>query len=455
MRRKYGFAYIVVVLALLTNTTLLQGRTRQTKKARSSISTASKVVTTSKVTFATSAPVIGSSTAAKIAGKAVRSLNGLIDNITLAGGANITITPNGNTLTIDAPNILSSSVAHDETLTGDGSATTPLGLPVPLFFRGNVPKDQAGILVVTNAEPGGRSIVASGGASDIFTRGGIGLQAQGGDGNKNTGGAGLLGGGGIGVDHNGGPGGAFLGGAASNGNGGSGAILQGGPSTNNGSGGNGAILQGGGSIGAGHKSGNGLTAAPGGALDGAIKGVAGEFLGDVTISGNLSKGGGSFKIDHPLDPANKYLYHSFVESPDMKNIYDGVVTLDSNGEGVVTLPDWFSALNRDFRYLLTPIGAPAPNLFIAEKIAGNRFRIAGGQPGMEVSWQVTGIRQDAYANKNRIPVEEDKPETERGFFLHPAAFGQPEEKNVLVVQHPEIMRQIKEASEKARTQKNH
>ena len=50
--------------------------------------------------------------------------------------------------------------------------------------------------------------------------------------------------------------------------------------------------------------------------------------GKVKITGNLEKAGGSFKIDHPLDPANKYLYHSFVESPDMKNVYDGVVVLD-------------------------------------------------------------------------------------------------------------------------------
>jgi hypothetical protein len=74
------------------------------------------------------------------------------------------------------------------------------------------------------------------------------------------------------------------------------------------------------------------------------------------------------KIDHPLDPANKYLSHSFVESPDMKNVYDGVVVLDYNGEAVIDLPDWFAALNKDFRYQLTAIGAPGPNLYIAEEI---------------------------------------------------------------------------------------
>jgi hypothetical protein len=92
----------------------------------------------------------------------------------------------------------------------------------------------------------------------------------------------------------------------------------------------------------------------------------------------ITKGGGGFKIDHPLDPTNKHLWHSFVESPDMKNIYDGVTILDERGEAVVELPDWFEALNRDFRYQLTAICGAAPNLHIAEEVAGNRFRIAGG-----------------------------------------------------------------------------
>jgi len=86
--------------------------------------------------------------------------------------------------------------------------------------------------------------------------------------------------------------------------------------------------------------------------------LAGDFQGNVRISGHLSKSSGGFKIDHPLDPANKYLYHSFVESPDMKNVYDGVVALDDKGEAVIDLPNWFGALNKDFRYQLTAIRAP-------------------------------------------------------------------------------------------------
>jgi hypothetical protein len=169
---------------------------------------------------------------------------------------------------------------------------------------------------------------------------------------------------------------------------------------------------------------------------------AGLFDGNVDVTGNLSKGGGSFKIDHPLDPANKYLYHSFVESPDMMNIYNGVVTTGANGEAIVTLPDYFEALNRDFRYQLTVIGQFAQAI-VASKIEGNSFTIKTDKPNVEVSWQVTGVRQDAFANKHRIPVEEAKPEKERGHYLHPAVFNQPEEKGVEWARHPETMKRMK------------
>lgn len=163
---------------------------------------------------------------------------------------------------------------------------------------------------------------------------------------------------------------------------------------------------------------------------------AGEFYGNVYVSGTLSKTAGSFKIDHPLDPANKYLSHSFVESPDMKNIYDGVATLDANGEAVVNLPAWFEALNKDFRYQLTSIGAPGPNLYIAEEVSGNHFKIAGGVRNGKVSWQVTGIRHDAYANAHRIPVEEEKPANLRGTYISPAEQHQPVEKSERLALHP-------------------
>lgn len=167
-----------------------------------------------------------------------------------------------------------------------------------------------------------------------------------------------------------------------------------------------------------------------GVLGSSTSGFAGYFEGKVRVTGSLQKGSGSFIIDHPLDPENKYLYHSFVESPDMMNIYNGNIVLDAKGEAWVELPAWFEALNRDFRYQLTAIGAPMPNLYVATPVTNNRFQIAGGQPGAQVSWQVTGIRQDAYANLYRIPVEENKRASERGTYLHPEAFGQPASKGV-------------------------
>jgi hypothetical protein len=164
--------------------------------------------------------------------------------------------------------------------------------------------------------------------------------------------------------------------------------------------------------------------------------AAGWFQGDVRVTGTLTKGGGTFKIDHPLDPQNKYLCHSFVESPDMMNVYNGNVVLDAAGEAWIEMPEWFEVLNRDFRYQLTPIGGAAPDLHIAEKMVGGRFMIAGGEPGMEVSWQVTGIRQDRFAEANRVQVEIDKRPDEAGKYIHPELYGRSREEGIGYVPSP-------------------
>jgi trimeric autotransporter adhesin len=184
-----------------------------------------------------------------------------------------------------------------------------------------------------------------------------------------------------------------------------------------------------------------------GILAGSVTGFAGWFNGNVQIDGNLSKQSGSFKIDHPLDPANKYLYHSFVESPDMMNIYNGNVTTDAAGGALVTLPEWFETLNRDFRYQLTVMGQFAQAI-VASKVTNHRFSIKTDKPSVEVSWQVTGIRHDAWADAHRIPVEEEKSAKERGTYLSPELFGAPEEKGVLWVRDPQAMKQWKEARKK-------
>jgi hypothetical protein len=151
---------------------------------------------------------------------------------------------------------------------------------------------------------------------------------------------------------------------------------------------------------------------------------AGYFVGNLHTTGTLSKAGGTFRIDHPLDPANKVLQHSFVESPEMKNLYDGIATAGPDGSATVELPTWFMALNRDFRYTLTPIGAFAP-LFVQSELTDGRFTIGGAQPGQRVSWLVTGIRHDAWATAHPIEVEAAKHGDDRGRYLHPIEHGQP------------------------------
>lgn len=124
------------------------------------------------------------------------------------------------------------------------------------------------------------------------------------------------------------------------------------------------------------------------------------------------------------------LRHSFVESPDMKNIYDGLGIADANGKITVEMPAYFEALNRDFRYQLTALGSPAPNLRVKDKLTAGAFTIGGAAAGQEVSWLLTGIRRDAFAEANPMLVEEDKAPEQRGRYLQPAAYGLPPEKGV-------------------------
>jgi len=106
----------------------------------------------------------------------------------------------------------------------------------------------------------------------------------------------------------------------------------------------------------------------------------------------------------------------------MMNIYNGNIRTDKHGFAVVVLPEYFEALNRDFRYQLTAMDQFAQAI-VAKKIVNNRFLIQTDKPGVEVSWQVTGIRRDAYAEAYRMPSEQMKPPAEQGHYLHPELFG--------------------------------
>lgn len=150
-----------------------------------------------------------------------------------------------------------------------------------------------------------------------------------------------------------------------------------------------------------------------------------EIEGNFNVTGSMSKGSGTFKIDHPLDPANKYLYHSFVESPDMMNIYNGNITTDGNGYATVTMPEYFNALNKDFRYQLTVIDNSDDfvQAKIVSEINGNYFRLRTSKPNIKVSWQVTGVRQDKFANAHRVVPEVEKEAKYKGKYLHPEEWG--------------------------------
>jgi hypothetical protein len=308
---------------------------------------------------------------------------------------------------------------------GATGAPGPQGAPGPagtlaLPYSGSASANQPLFQIANNAA-GFAGIDSSGGPGGSFTVAGPGVSGGGGSSFGGFGGAGVVGAGGYPTNANdvGGPGGQFYGGGTT--------LLAV-------SAGDGVDTTGGDSAAFGI-AGNGIYAAPGlGYSDGLNYGIAGYFEGNVNVTGNLAKAGGSFVIDHPADPANKYLYHSFVESPDMKNIYDGTVTTDGSGTAMVTMPTWFEALNTDFRYQLTTLGQPA-QVWVASKIANRVFTIKTDKPNVEVSWQVTGIRQDAWANAHRIPVEVDKASGDQGHYMHPELFGHEGEPNIAELHH--------------------
>jgi hypothetical protein len=155
----------------------------------------------------------------------------------------------------------------------------------------------------------------------------------------------------------------------------------------------------------------------------------------------------AFRIDHPDDPTNKYLLHYAAESPEVINFYRGVVRLDGSGEAVVELPKYFARINRSPSYQLTAMDAPMPMLHVAdgidetaldaaasafpgEAVATCTFRIAGGQSGARVSWEVKAVRNDRWIRSHAVQVEPEKEGCERGKYQHPELYDQPPEMGV-------------------------
>jgi hypothetical protein len=299
------------------------------------------------------------------------------------------------------------NISHDGTMIGDGTPAAPLGVAVPLDLNG---ASESSILTVTNSGLFGSAIVATGGNS-------------------------LTGDSGVGVK-------AF-GGSSTGGFGGWGLVAYGGDSASS-KGGLGVYGRGGIGRGVGQSGGTGIYGIAGEGQNGAVDGFAGAFVGEVIVYGNFTVGGGgtkNFKIDHPLDPENKYLYHAAIESSEVLNIYSGNVTTDENGDVAVTLPDWFEAVNRDFRYQLTVVGTFAQAI-VSDEVKNHLFKIKTNAPGVKVSWQVTGVRSDAAMRKHPFKVEAEKLQSERGFYLAPEAYDQPAERGIRWARNPQMKEEL-------------
>ena len=359
-------------------------------------------------------------TAATGAGTVVTSVNGLNNAVTLAAGPNVTITPAGNTLTIAAAsspagilNQTSQQAGANFNIDGTGTANKFDATQYNSY----------GIRILATPPESYNLLVGFSAGSNL--RFGVGDTLVGFESGLNTtdGSDNAIFGSFAGRQLTTGGGNTFLGTYTG------GSVTTGGDNTLVGDNAGDGLLTGTNSTALGRNAKLGpnvsfATAIGAGALattDNTI--VIGRATDTVTIPGTLTKAAGSFRIDHPLDPYNKYLFHSFVESPDMMNVYNGNITTDANGEATVLLPGYFEALNKDVRYQLTVIGTFAQAI-ISEEVSGNKFKIRTDKPNVKVSWQVTGIRKDPYAEKNRIVPEVEKPASEKGKLQNPDVYGE-------------------------------
>jgi len=123
-----------------------------------------------------------------------------------------------------------------------------------------------------------------------------------------------------------------------------------------------------------------------------------SMAGDLSVTGALSKGSGSFKIDHPLKPNTHHLVHSFIEGPQADNIYRGRVIL-VEGKAEINLDTafgmtegTFKALNGNIQCFTTNESGWTPVIGV---ISGNTLKIFAKEPcSEEISWMVVGERID-------------------------------------------------------------
>ena len=376
----------------------------------------------------------------------------------LTGGP---ITGSG-TLSIDTTVVpqlaAANSFTNNNTIIGAGSGFA-LVVTQPTATNGNA-GTPALESVGSDADPngilaGGIGVSAfggTGGSGNVSGNGGDGIDAGGGFGAGGNGGSGIRAGGGFSNSLNGGAGVVAIGGDSGLLFGGDGIDATGGLG---GTGNNFSSTSGQGVVGTGGQGGFQEADGSGGFFTGGnsnfggfgIEVFAGSdsaafFSGDVIVTGAISAGTKDFKIDHPLDPANKYLSHASIESSEMINLYTGNVTTDAQGDAQVQLPDWFEAVNTDFRYQLTVIGQFAQAI-VSSRVSNHQFAIKTDKPNVDVSWQIAGVRQDAFAKAHPLVVEQEKNARERGFYLHPELYGAAAERGIAWSHHPDTMRRVK------------
>ncbi len=146
---------------------------------------------------------------------------------------------------------------------------------------------------------------------------------------------------------------------------------------------------------------------------------------DLYVSGTKN-----FQIDHPLDPGNKTLSHSCIESNERLLMYSGTVVTNADGDAAIQLPSYFESLNINYRYQLTIVGEEFAQSRVSREISNNQFSIKTDKPSIKVCWQVTGDRNDAYSKAHPYVVEEEKKPEDRGKYLAPELFGQSEEMRI-------------------------
>jgi len=153
--------------------------------------------------------------------------------------------------------------------------------------------------------------------------------------------------------------------------------------------------------------------------------------GKVVVDGDFTVlGVKAFTIDHPLDPENKLLMHVAAESNEVINFYSGNITTDASGKATVSLPDYFEAINKDYRYQLTVVGGTFAQAIISKEVSNNKFEIATNQPNVKVSWEVKGVRNDNRMKKNPFVAEQLKTPTQKGKYYDPASYNLPESKGI-------------------------